>query len=87
VPALAVGMAIHNETLANRRVPQARESSIYYCATGDEMSLFEALQRNECADGYLMVKPIYRGAARGCSDFCLNSHNRARRRSHHDTPA
>jgi hypothetical protein len=41
VPARAVGMAVHNETLANRRVPQARESSIYYCATGDEMSLFE----------------------------------------------
>jgi len=39
--AFAVGMAIHNETLANRRVPQARESSIYYCATGDEMPLFE----------------------------------------------
>jgi hypothetical protein len=34
-------MAIHNETLANRAVRQARESSIYYCATGDEMSLFE----------------------------------------------
>jgi hypothetical protein len=39
--AFAVGMAIHNEVLANQHVPQARESSIYYCATGDEMPLFE----------------------------------------------
>jgi len=32
-------MAIHNETLAARR-PSHREP-IYYCATGDEMPLFE----------------------------------------------
>jgi hypothetical protein len=34
-------MAIHNEATPNQRVPQARESSIYYCATGDEMPAFE----------------------------------------------
>jgi hypothetical protein len=28
--AFAVCMAIHNEALASHRVPQARESSIYY---------------------------------------------------------
>jgi len=39
--AFAVGMANHNEALANQHAPQARESSIYYCATGDEMPLFE----------------------------------------------
>jgi hypothetical protein len=39
--AFAVGMAIHNEALANQHVPQARESSIYYCATGEEMPLYE----------------------------------------------
>jgi len=39
--AFAVGIAIHNEALANQHAPQARESSIYYCATGDEMPLFE----------------------------------------------
>jgi hypothetical protein len=37
--AFAIGMAIHNE--ANHLVPQARESSIYYCATGQEMPLYE----------------------------------------------
>jgi hypothetical protein len=36
-----IGMAIHNEALANHRAPQARESSIYYCATGEEMRLYE----------------------------------------------
>ena len=39
--ALAIGMAIHNEAHANHLVPQARESSIYYCATGEEMPLYE----------------------------------------------
>ena len=39
--AFAVGMAIHNEALANQHVPQARESSIYYCATGEEIPLYE----------------------------------------------
>jgi hypothetical protein len=39
--AFAVGMAIPNEALANQHVPQTRESSIYYCATGDEMPLYE----------------------------------------------
>jgi hypothetical protein len=34
--AFAVGMAIHNEALANQHAPQA-----YYCATGDQMPLFE----------------------------------------------
>jgi hypothetical protein len=32
-------MAIHNETLAAQRPPQPEP--IYYCATGDEMPLFE----------------------------------------------
>jgi hypothetical protein len=39
--AFVIGMAIHNEALANHRAPQARESSIYYCATGEEMPLYE----------------------------------------------
>jgi len=39
--AFAIGMAIHNEAHANHLVPQARESSIYYCATGEEMPLYE----------------------------------------------
>jgi hypothetical protein len=39
--AFVLGMAIYNEALANHRVPQAGENSIYYCATGDEMPLFE----------------------------------------------
>ena len=39
--AFAIGMAIHNEAYANHLVPQARESSIYYCATGEEMPLYE----------------------------------------------
>ena len=34
-----IGMAIHNETLAAQRPPQPEP--IYYCATGDEMPLFE----------------------------------------------
>jgi len=37
--AFAVGMAIHNETLAAQRPPHPEQ--IYYCATGDEMPLFE----------------------------------------------
>ena len=37
--ALVVGMAIHNETLAAQR-PSDPEP-IYYCATGDEMPLYE----------------------------------------------
>ena len=39
--AFAIGMAIHNEAHANHLVPQAGESSIYYCATGEEMPLYE----------------------------------------------
>ena len=39
--AFAVGMAIHNEALASHRVPQARESSIYYYATGAVFPAFE----------------------------------------------
>jgi hypothetical protein len=37
--ALAVGMAIHNETLAAQR--PLRPEPIYYCATGEEMPLYE----------------------------------------------
>jgi hypothetical protein len=37
--AFVIGMAIHNETLAAQRPPQPEP--IYYCATGDEMPLFE----------------------------------------------
>ena len=39
--AFAIGMTIRNEAHANHLVPQARESSIYYCATGEEMPLYE----------------------------------------------
>ena len=34
-----LGMAIHNETLAAPRPPPPEP--IYYCATGDEMPLYE----------------------------------------------
>jgi len=34
-------MATHNEAHASHLVPQSRESSIYYCATGEEMPLYE----------------------------------------------
>jgi len=37
--AFAVGMAIHNETLAAQRPPQPEP--IYYCATGEEIQLYE----------------------------------------------
>jgi hypothetical protein len=37
--AFAVGMAIHNETLAAQRPPHPEQ--IYYCATGEEMPLYE----------------------------------------------
>jgi hypothetical protein len=37
--AFAVGMAIHNETLAAQRPPQPEP--IYYCATGEEIPLYE----------------------------------------------
>src|SRR5215475_1628571 len=37
--AFAVGMAIHNETLAKQQAP--RPEPIYYCATGVEMPAFE----------------------------------------------
>ena len=37
--AFVLGMAIHNETLAAQRPPHPEP--IYYCATGDEMPLFE----------------------------------------------
>ena len=37
--AFVVGMAIHNETLAAQRPPLPEP--IYYCATGDEMPLYE----------------------------------------------
>jgi hypothetical protein len=43
--AFAVGMAIHNETHANHLVPQSRERSIYYCATGEEMLLYEPARK------------------------------------------
>jgi hypothetical protein len=39
--AFAIGMAIHNEAQANHLAPQARESSIYYCTTGEEMPLYD----------------------------------------------
>jgi hypothetical protein len=39
--AFALGMAIHDEALANHRVPQTRESSMFYCATGVEFPAFE----------------------------------------------
>jgi hypothetical protein len=39
--AFALGMAIHNERLANQHVPEARKSSIYYCATGHEIPMYE----------------------------------------------
>jgi hypothetical protein len=37
--AFAVGMAIHNETLAAQRPRQPEP--IYYCATGEEIPLYE----------------------------------------------
>ena len=37
--ALVIGMAIHNETLAAQRPPHPEQ--IYYCATGDEIPLYE----------------------------------------------
>jgi hypothetical protein len=37
--AFALGMAIHNKTLAAQRPP--RPKPIYYCATGVEMPAFE----------------------------------------------
>jgi hypothetical protein len=37
--AFVIGMAIHNETLAAQRPPHAEP--IYYCATGEEMPLYE----------------------------------------------
>jgi hypothetical protein len=39
--AFALGMAIQNEAIAHYPVPQVRESPIYYCATGEEMPLYE----------------------------------------------
>jgi hypothetical protein len=39
--AFALGMAFRNEPQANHRVAQARESSIYYCATGQGIPLYE----------------------------------------------
>jgi hypothetical protein len=49
--AFAIGMATHNEAHANHLVPQARESSIYYCATGEEMPLYEpCLDRKDQRD-------------------------------------
>ena len=38
--AFVIGMAIHNAH-ADHPVRQARESSIYYCATGEEIPLYE----------------------------------------------
>jgi hypothetical protein len=38
--AFVIGMAIHNETLAAQRPPQPE--SIYCCATGEEIPLYEA---------------------------------------------
>jgi hypothetical protein len=38
--AFALGMALHNEALAEQRHAQHMES-IYYCATGEETPLFE----------------------------------------------
>jgi hypothetical protein len=37
--AFVVGMAIHNETLAAQRPPHPEP--IYYCATGEEIPLYE----------------------------------------------
>jgi hypothetical protein len=37
--AFAVGMAIHNETLSAQTPPHPEP--IYYCATGEEMPLYE----------------------------------------------
>jgi hypothetical protein len=37
--AFVLGMAIHNETLAAQRQPQPEP--IYYCATGEEIPLYE----------------------------------------------
>jgi hypothetical protein len=37
--AFVVGMAIHNEAIAQQSKP--RPESIYYCATGVEMPLYE----------------------------------------------
>jgi hypothetical protein len=37
--AFAIGMAIHNETLAAQQPP--RPEPIYYCATGVETPMFE----------------------------------------------
>jgi hypothetical protein len=53
--AFVVGLAIHNETLAAQRPPQPEP--IYYCATGEEMPLYEACKESE---GYLMdTRSIY----------------------------
>jgi hypothetical protein len=37
--AFALGMAIHNEAIAQQRTP--RPEPVYYCATGIEMPMFE----------------------------------------------
>jgi hypothetical protein len=37
--AFAIGMAIHNEAIAQQRPP--RPEPVYYCATGVEMPMFE----------------------------------------------
>lgn len=39
VSAFALGMAIHNEATA--KPPAPRSEQIYYCATGEEMPLYE----------------------------------------------
>jgi hypothetical protein len=39
VGAFVVGMAIHNEAIA--QPPKPRPEPIYYCATGEEIPLYE----------------------------------------------
>ena len=51
-------MAIHNESLANQRGPEARKSSIYYCTTGEEIPLYEPCKDRKVrgiSDVYLLV--------------------------------
>jgi hypothetical protein len=48
--AFALGMAIHNEAIAQQPAP--RPESIYYCAAGVEMPAFEP--RKEQKEGNLM---------------------------------
>jgi hypothetical protein len=56
--AFALGMAIHNEWLANQHVPEARKSSIYYCATGLEIPMHEPCGEMKGQRDILCLPPI-----------------------------